>query len=238
VPSEEGSVIFTCDYSQIELRILAHMSGDATLVKAFNEGKDIHRITAALVNGVAEKDVTPHMRDMAKAVNFGIVYGSSAFGLSKGLGIGMTEAQAFIDSYFARYPGVKEFIDREIAGAVKQGFVTTILGRRRYLPDICSPNPAVRQLAERQAMNTPIQGSASDLIKCAMIRVLDGIREKGFKGRMLLQIHDELLFTVPKGELSGFAALVTDRMENVLELKVPVKVDAASGPDWCHLEEY
>ncbi len=236
IPSGKDEVLLSCDYSQIELRILAHMSGDTTLVEAFREGKDIHRITAALVNGVEEKDVTPQMRDMAKAVNFGIVYGSSAFGLSRGLKISQESAQSFIDAYFARYPGVKDFIDREIALAEKEGFVTTILNRRRYLPDICSPNPAIRQLAQRQAMNTPIQGSASDLIKCAMIQVQDRIKEKGFRGRMLLQIHDELLFTVPRGELEEFSAMVRDRMENVLELRVPVKIDVAYGDDWCHMK--
>jgi len=235
IPFDAESVILACDYSQIELRILAHMSRDETLVAAFKDGKDIHRITAALVNGVAESDVTPQMRDLAKAVNFGIVYGSTAFGLSKSLGIGMEKAQAFIDAYFARYPGVRGWIDAEIAEAAKTGFVTTILGRRRYLPDITSPNPQVRQLAERQAMNTPIQGSASDLIKCAMILVQEQISRRAFRGRMLLQIHDELLFTVPKAELKDFASMVADRMENVLKLRVPVKVDVCSGRDWCHM---
>jgi DNA polymerase I len=236
IPFDKGSRILCCDYSQIELRILAHMSGDATLVEAFRDGKDIHRITAALVNGVDEKDVTPQMRETAKAVNFGIVYGSTAFGLSKGLNISMENAQAFIDAYFARYPGVKQFIDAQIAAAEKDGFVTTILGRRRYLPEICSPNQAIRQLAQRQAMNTPIQGSASDLIKCAMIHVQAEIKKRGFAGRMLLQIHDELLFTVPEGELVDFAAMVKEKMENVLKLKVPVKVDVAAGKDWCTME--
>ena len=236
IPFDASSVILACDYSQIELRVLAHMSQDPTLVAAFKEDKDIHRITAALVNGVEEKDVTPQMRDLAKAVNFGIVYGSTSFGLSKSLGIGMDKAQAFIDAYFARYPGVKEWMDREIAEAARTGFVTTILGRRRYLPDIVSPNPQIRQLAERQAMNTPIQGSASDLIKCAMITVQDEIRKRDFKGRMLLQIHDELLFTVPKAELKDMARMVRERMENVLKLRVPVKVDVCSGRDWCHMD--
>ncbi|MGE5307820.1 MAG: DNA polymerase I [Deltaproteobacteria bacterium] len=237
IPFDKKSVILACDYSQIELRILAHMSQDATLLDAFEHDKDIHRITAALVNGVEEKDVTPQMRDMAKAVNFGIVYGSTSFGLSKGLGISIEKAQQFIDAYFARYPGVQEWIREEIEAAERQGYVTTILGRRRYLPEICSSNINIRQLAQRQAMNTPIQGSASDLIKCAMIQVQEQMKKKGFKGRMLLQIHDELLFTVPKDELDDLAAMVKDRMENVLKLKVPVKVDVCVGPDWCNLKD-
>jgi DNA polymerase I len=238
IPFDGSSVILACDYSQIELRILAHMSEDLQLVQAFQAGKDIHRSTAALVNGIAEEDVTPQMREMAKAVNFGIVYGSTAFGLSKGLGIGMESAQAFIDAYFAKYEGVKVFIEKEIAAAEKEGFVTTILGRRRYLPDICSPNLQIRQLAQRQAMNTPIQGSASDLIKSAMIHVQAQIKKRAFKGRMILQIHDELLFSVPKTESLEFAAMVKDKMENVLKLKIPIKVDLAVGSDWCHMKPY
>ena len=235
IPSE-GEVLLSCDYSQIELRILAHMSGDEALVEAFKQGKDIHRITAATVNGIEEQDVSDELRNMAKAVNFGIVYGLSAYGLARGLGISQVKAQEFIDSYFARYPGVQKFIKNQIALAGKTGFVTTILGRRRYLPEINSPMLAVRQLAERQAMNTPIQGSASDLIKCAMVRIHEEMKKGAWKARMLLQIHDELLFTVPKKELKPFAAMVKEHMEHVMSLAVPIKVDVSSGKDWCNAE--
>lgn len=236
VSSGEGRVLVSCDYSQIELRVLAHLSGDEELVAAFRQGRDVHRLTASLIYGLPEQDVTDEMREMAKRVNFGIVYGLTAFGLSRDLGITLEEAQQFIDAYFARYPGVKEYIGEQIRKARADGFVTTLLGRRRYLPQINDKSVGVRQFAERQAVNTPIQGSASDLIKLAMIDIHRLIREKALEGRMILQIHDELLFDVPQGELDDLARMVRDRMERVLELRVPVKVDVKKGKNWLDME--
>jgi DNA polymerase-1 len=236
IPFDDKSVMLSCDYSQIELRILAHMSRDEALMEAFKQGKDIHLSTAAAVNGLDEDDVSDELRNTAKAVNFGIVYGLSAYGLARQLGTSQVKAQEFIDAYFARYPGVQRFIQDEIASAEKTGFVTTILGRRRYLPEINSKTPQIKQLAERQAMNTPIQGSASDLIKCAMVRIHEEMRKGVWKARMLLQIHDELLFTVPLKELKPFALMVREHMEHVLSLAVPIKVDIKSGKNWCDTE--
>ncbi|MCX5695610.1 MAG: DNA polymerase I [Candidatus Omnitrophica bacterium] len=229
--------LISCDYSQIDLRILAHLSEDENLVSAFRRGLDIHKATAALIYGVEEKEVNSEMRDRAKRVNFGIVYGLTSYGLSKDLGIPFEDAQSFIDAYFSRYPGVKKYIDSQIAQAKKEGFVTTMLGRRRYLPQINSKNQAVRQFAERQAVNTPIQGSASDLIKLAMIAIDREIKKKELKSRMALQIHDELLFDLPKDELPALAGLVRERMENALKLNVPVKVDIKKGHNWLEMEE-
>jgi DNA polymerase-1 len=231
------SYLLSCDYSQIELRILAHISQDKTLITAFKEDSDIHKKTASLIYGLDEKDITDSMREMAKRVNFGIVYGLSAFGLSRDLTISLEEAQGFIDAYFARYPKVKEYIDEQIARAEKEGFVTTILGRRRYLPQIKNNNQFIRQLAQRQAVNTPIQGSASDIIKLAMVEIHNQIRNAGLKGRMILQIHDELVFDVPEGELKEFITLIKDKMEHVLKLDVPIKVDIKVGRNWSQMEE-
>ena len=233
----ERSYLVSCDYSQIELRILAHLSHDEILLSAFKQNDDIHRKTASLICGLDEKDVTDSMRETAKKVNFGIVYGLSAYGLSRDLKIGQEEAQGFIDAYFARYPKVKEYIDEQIARAEEEGFVTTILGRRRYLPEIRNKNQSIRSLAQRQAVNTPIQGSASDIIKLAMVGIHREIKEKGFKSRMILQIHDELLFDVPEDELKEFIGLVKDKMEHVLELDVPIKVDIKIGKNWSQMEE-
>jgi DNA polymerase-1 len=233
----DDSVLLSCDYSQIELRILAHMSKDAGLINAFNKDSDIHRRTAALVYGIEEKNVTDDMRNSAKRINFGIVYGLSAYGLSRDLAIPIDAAKQFIDSYFATYPGVKKYIDAQIEKAQKDGFVTTILGRRRYLPEIKDRNMAVRQFAERQAINAPIQGSASDMIKLAMIRIDEGMRLKKYGARMILQIHDELLFDVPQRHVHGFASWVRDTMENVMQLDVPVRVDVAVGKNWNEMQK-
>ncbi|HQJ15523.1 MAG TPA: DNA polymerase I [Candidatus Omnitrophota bacterium] len=230
------SVLVSCDYSQIELRILAHMSQDEELIGAFKADADIHRRTAALVYGCDEEDVTGEMRSNAKRINFGIVYGLSAYGLSRDLAIPIDAAQQFIDAYFATYPGVKTYIDNQIVKAKQDGFVTTILGRRRYLPEIKDRNIAIRQFAERQAINAPIQGSASDLIKLAMIRIHEVMRRQGSKARMILQIHDELLFDVPQAEASRFSQTVRDIMEHVMELSVPVKVDVAQGRNWNQMK--
>ena len=225
------------DYSQIDLRVLAHLSADECLVSAFRKGMDIHKATAALIYGVGEKDVNDEMRDRAKRVNFGIVYGLTSYGLARDLNVGFEEAQSFIDAYFARYPGVKEYIEKQIKLARKDGFVTTILGRRRYIPEINSKNQGVRQFAERQAVNTPIQGSASDLIKLAMISIDREIRKSELKSRIVLQIHDELLFDLPKDELHTLVSLARERMENVLKLDVPIKVDIKKGCNWLEMEE-
>ncbi|MFA5099756.1 MAG: DNA polymerase I [Candidatus Omnitrophota bacterium] len=226
------SELLSCDYSQIELRILAHMSQDATLIEAFKQGSDVHRRTAALVYGVDEKEVSDDMRNSAKRINFGIVYGLSAYGLSRDLGISIDAAQHFIDAYFVTYPGVKSYIEAQIEKAQKDGFVSTILGRRRYLPEIKDRNMAIRQFAQRQAINAPIQGSASDMIKLAMIRIHEGMQSKKTSAAMILQIHDELLFDVPQPQVPQFAAWVRETMENVMDLDVPVKVDVARGKNW------
>ncbi len=233
----KDSYLLSCDYSQVELRILAHLSKDENLVSAFKNGKDIHRITASLIYGLEEKDITDPMRDTAKRVNFGIIYGLTSFGLSRDLGISVDDAQVFIEAYFSRYPKVKDYVQEQINHAKKEGFVTTILGRRRYIPEINNKNQGIRQLAERQAINTPIQGSASDLIKSAMVRLHEQIKINALKARMIIQIHDELVFDVPKEEMEEFVKLARDKMENVLELGVPIKVDIKKGRNWLEMEE-
>ena len=238
VASETGNELFSCDYSQIELRILAHLSGDSGMINAFVEDKDIHAHTASLIYGVPEKDVDDAMRETAKRVNFGIIYGQSGFGLGKDLGITLREAESFIDAYFLRYPGVKKFIDDCISFAEREGFVSTILGRRRYLPEINSGNMAVRQFARRKAVNTPVQGSASDLIKAAMISIQRLIAERGLRSRMLLQVHDELIFDAPRAEAETFIPEAERIMGHVLELSVPLKVSVKKGPNLCDLEDY
>ena len=235
--SDKNGLLVSCDYSQIELRILAHLSKDINLVTAFNSASDIHKITAGLIYGVRESDVTDQMRDTAKRVNFGIVYGLTSFGLSRDLGISIGEAQAFIEAYFLRYPKVRDYIEEEIKIAEKKGFVTTILGRRRYIPEINSKNMSIRQFAQRQAVNTPIQGSASDLIKLAMINIQADIEKKSLRAKMVLQVHDELLFDLPKEELSSLVGLARDKMEKVLKLDVPVVVDIKQGANWLEMKE-
>ncbi|MFA4989634.1 MAG: DNA polymerase I, partial [Candidatus Omnitrophota bacterium] len=236
IAGSKDNYLVSGDYSQIDLRILAHLSGDEHLSTAFKKGMDIHKATAALIYGIEEKEVSDEMRDRAKRVNFGIVYGLSSYGLARDLNVGFDEAQSFIDAYFARYAGVKEYIEKQIKLAQQEGFVTTILGRRRYLPEINSKNQGVRQFAERQAVNTPIQGSAADLIKLAMISIDKEIKKKELKSRMVLQIHDELLFDLPEDELQDLIALARDRMENVLKLNVPVRVDIKKGHNWLEME--
>ncbi len=231
------SRLLSCDYSQIELRILAHISQDKVLIQAFQENKDIHRKTAALIYGVEENEVTEEMRNSAKSINFGIIYGLSSFGLSRDLNIGLVEAQGFIDAFFATYPGVKVYIDEQISRAEKDGFVTTISGRRRYLPGVFNKNQAIRQFAQRQAVNTPIQGSASDLIKMAMVEIYNQMRREKSGSTMILQVHDELIFDVVSGELKSFSAMVKDKMENVMKLDVPIKVDLKAGENWSEMEE-
>jgi DNA polymerase-1 len=232
VPAE-GRVLVSADYSQVELRILAHYSGDPSLIEAFERGEDIHRRTAAEVAGIAPEDVTPDQRARAKAVNFGIIYGSSAFGLANTLGIATGDAQATIDAYFARYQGVARFLAETIAGARERGFATTLLGRRRYLPDLRSRNRVLRQAAERMAVNSVIQGTAADLIKKAMVDVdalLEARPEWG--ARMLLQVHDELVFEALPGPVDDLVRGVRRAMEDVHALRVPLVVDAGVGANW------
>ena len=232
----KDSYLFSCDYSQVELRILAHLSKDKNLISAFKDNKDIHKITASLIYGLEGKDITESMRDTAKRVNFGIIYGLTSFGLSRDLGISVDEAQGFIEAYFSRYPKVKDYVQEQINHAKKEGFVTTILGRRRYIPEINNKNQSIRLLAERQAINAPIQGSASDLIKLAMVKIDEQIKINALKTRMIIQIHDELVFDVFKEEMAEFVDLAMDKMENVLKLDVPIKVDIKKGKNWLEME--
>ncbi len=234
----KNNCLLSCDYSQIELRVLAYLCQDDTLVKAFKNNDDIHKLTASLIYDVSESKVTDQMREVAKRVNFGIIYGQSAYGLSKDLDIPVNQAQDFIDAYFLRYPRVKEFIDEQIKIAQDQGFVTTLLGRRRYIPEINNKNMAIRQFAQRQAVNTPIQGSASDLIKLAMIKISAQIKQKKLKAKMILQIHDELVFELPTEEVDTLAGLVKKEMEQVMELNVPIKVDIKKGANWLEMSHY
>jgi DNA polymerase-1 len=231
-----GTQLLSADYSQIELRLLAHFSGDPLLMRAYAENIDIHTLTASEVFGVAIETMDKETRGRAKAVNFGIVYGISAFGLAAQLGIPQAEAKAYIDRYFARYQGVREFIDRTLAQTRKDGSVRTMFGRMRPIPDIESRNPNQRGFAERTAINTPLQGTGADLIKLAMISLDRKLAERKLKTRMVLQVHDELLFEVPLAETDEVAALVRAEMEGVVKLKVPLVADLAFGPNWRDLK--
>ncbi len=230
---EQGSRFLGADYSQIELRLLAHFSEDPELTKAFNTGRDIHIHTASLIFGVSEKEVTSPMRQAAKTVNFGIVYGQSAFGLSKQLGIPIKEASEFIKTYFARYPRVLEYLEQSKEQVRKLGYSKTLTGRQRPIPEIHNQNPSIRHAAERLAINTPLQGTAADLIKIAMIDIDRLIRERNLKGKMILQIHDELIFEIPDREVPLFEAIVKEKMEHVLRLNVPIEVHIAIGKNWA-----
>ncbi|EGL82123.1 DNA polymerase I [Caldalkalibacillus thermarum TA2.A1] len=232
VPSREDQVILAADYSQIELRILAHLSQDQGLVEAFRQGEDIHTKTAMDVFHVKRDEVTPLMRRQAKAVNFGIIYGISDYGLSQNLNISRKEAKAFIERYFASYPGVKAYMDQIVKKAREDGYVTTLLHRRRYIPEINSCNFNLRSFAERTAMNTPIQGTAADIIKKAMVEIAERLKEEQLSSKLLLQVHDELVFEVPKSELETMMELVPQVMESTITLAVPLKVDLAYGPTW------
>ena len=232
VTSEKGWMILSADYSQIELRVLAHISGDERLIDAFKQGMDIHTRTAMDVFHVDKDGVTPDMRRQAKAVNFGIVYGISDYGLSQNLGIPRKEAKEFIDRYFAIYPDVHQYMEDIVQEAKLKGYVTTLLNRRRYIPEITSKNFNVRSFAERTAMNTPIQGSAADIIKKAMIEMSDRLKKENLQARMLLQVHDELIFEAPEEEIPILESIVPEVMENTIELKVPLKVDVSYGETW------
>jgi len=236
VPSKRN-ILLSADYSQIELRILAHLSKDETLMKAFIAKEDIHNYTASLIFDINEKEVTRQMRDAAKRVNFGIIYGMSHFGLAKDLGVSNNEAQEFIDKYFSRYPRVKEFMDAMIIFCEKNGFVTTLLNRRRYIPEIYSANNAIKQFAQRQAINTPVQGSAADLIKLAMINVARVFEKKSFKTQMIITVHDELVFDVTPEEKEEVIGIVKKEMENTIKLLVPVTVSVKVGKNWLDMDE-
>jgi DNA polymerase-1 len=229
-------VLLAADYSQIELRLLAHFSKDPLLVEAYRRGDDIHTLTASQVFGVPPLMVTADHRRQAKVVNFGIVYGLSAFGLSQTLGIEPREAKQFIEAYFGKYKGVRAFIDKTLEEARREQKVTTLFGRVRPIPDINSKNINQRGFAERTAVNTPLQGTAADLIKIAMIRIDAALRERGLKSRMTLQVHDELVFEVPETEAETMRTLVRDQMENVHPLTVPLLVEVGFGKNWRDLE--
>lgn len=230
---EEGYLILSADYSQIELRILAHLSGDTSLIETFQRDKDIHAATAAEIFHVSPDLVTPEMRRLAKVINFGIIYGMSAFGLSKELAVTPAVAQAYIANYFKKYHGVREYLDKSLEVARERGYVTTLMNRRRYLPDIRSNNRSVRQFAERIAFNAPIQGTAADLIKVAMINIHCRFLKEKRKAKLILQIHDELVFEVPMKELEKVKALVKEEMEGVVKLYIPLKVDIGVGKNWA-----
>ncbi|NYV64360.1 DNA polymerase I [Bacillus sp. Gen3] len=232
IPTEEDWFIFSADYSQVELRVLAHIAGDKKLIEAFNEDMDIHTKTAMDVFHVKKDEVTNNMRRQAKAVNFGIVYGISDYGLSQNLGITRKEAGKFIERYFASYPGVKDFMTDIVQDAKQKGYVSTILKRRRYIPEITSRNFNIRSFAERTAMNTPIQGSAADIIKKAMIDMAARLKQENLQARLLLQVHDELIFEAPSNEIDILKKIVPEVMENAVQLVVPLKVDYAYGPTW------
>lgn len=247
VRSEEGKLIrkafvshngylVSFDYSQIELRILAHMAHVTNLIDAFNQGKDIHRHTAALVFGVKDEEVTPQMRSQAKAVNFGIIYGMSEFRLSKDIGMSISEAREFIKKYFETYPEVKTYMDEVVETCKKQGYVSTLLNRKRYIPTINNKNFMVRQQAQREAMNTPIQGTGADILKLAMIEVDKALKEKNLKSQMILQVHDELIFDVFEDELEEVMSLVKEKMENCIKMDVPLIVEGNYAKNWCELK--
>jgi DNA polymerase-1 len=232
VPRDENHVLLSADYSQIELRVVASMSRDEAMMEAFKQGKDIHTATAARVFKVPESEVSKEQRYRAKSVNFGIIYGQGAFGLAQNLNISRTEAREIIESYKAEFSGITSFMDRMVASARETGYVQTLMGRRRKLPDISSANQVVRAQAERNAINAPIQGTAADMIKMAMIEVHRLLGEKGFNTRMLLQVHDELIFDVPKSELDTVKPLIEDAMIHAMPLEVPVLVESGYGINW------
>ena len=229
----EGSVFLAVDYSQIELRLLAHLSGDEHLVRAFNEGEDFHAETAARVFGVPVSEVTPDLRSRAKAVNFGIVYGQQAYGLSQSLHISMAEARDMIDRYYEAYPGVRTFLDNVVARAKQTGYAETMYGRRRHIPELKAKNPQLRGFGERTAMNHPMQGTAADIIKIAMVRVSRRLEEEGFAAHMILQVHDELDFECPVDEVERLTTMVRDVMEHVVDLHVPLIAEASTGVTWA-----
>ena len=232
VPRDGQHVLVDADYSQIELRVLAHMAGERNMIDAFLKGEDIHARTAAEVYGVPLDEVTPQMRSSAKAVNFGIVYGISDFGLARNIGISRKEAAAFIETYFARYPRIKAYMDDCVRLGHEQGYVTTLLGRRRNLPELSSSNYQTRSFGERAAMNTPIQGTAADIIKIAMVRVAKAMRDEGLQARLILQVHDELIVDAPLQEAEQVSQLLKREMENAVTMQVPLTAEVKMGKSW------
>ena len=228
----DGGVVVSADYSQIELRIMAHLSGDSHLIEAFKAGEDVHAATAAKIFGIPVADVTREQRSMAKTANFGIMYGISSFGLAQRLGLPRGAAKQLIEEYFTSFPAIRGFIDSSVEFARTHGYVETLFGRRRYLPDILQRNANVRSLAERNAVNAPIQGTSADIIKLAMIGVADRLHSQGFRSRMVLQIHDELLFDAFPEEVPALQAMVKEVMENIVTLSVPLTVECSSGQNW------
>ncbi len=228
----EGCVLIDADYSQIELRVLAHMSGDKNLIDAYQKAQDIHRITASQVFHVPFEEVTSLQRRNAKAVNFGIVYGISSFGLSQDLSITKKEAAQYIESYFKTYPGVKQFLDRQVKEAKEQGYVATMFGRRRPVPELLSSNFMQRSFGERVAMNSPIQGTAADIIKIAMVRVSEALKAQGLRSKLILQVHDELLIETCEEEIGQVKAILKKEMETAANLSVQLEIDMKQGKDW------
>ena len=228
-----GCLLVDADYSQIELRLLAHISGDRTMQEAFLDGEDIHAVTASQVFGVPLSEVTPQQRSHAKAVNFGIVYGISAFSLAQDIGVRPKEAQAYIDAYLEKYHGVREYMERVIAQAKEKGYVETLFGRRRPLPELKSSNFNTRSFGERVARNMPIQGTAADIIKLAMVNVYRRMKAEGLKSRLLLQVHDELIAECPEDEAEYVKALLTEEMSGAAKLSVPLTANAKTGRTWA-----
>ena len=229
---EPGCVFVDADYSQIELRVLAHMADDKAMQAAFNSGEDVHRVTASQVFGVPLEEVTPQLRRSAKAVNFGIVYGISEFSLAEDIGVSRAEAKAYIDNYLSKYHGVRDFMSAVVEQGTKEGYVATLYGRRRYIPELKDGKFMVREAARRMAMNSPIQGTAADIIKIAMLRVDKALREAGLEARLVLQVHDELIVECPEAEAEAVAALVTREMEGAAKLAVPLNAEAKTGRSW------
>jgi DNA polymerase-1 len=232
VPRDDDHLILSADYSQIELRVMAELSGDEGMMEAFASGEDIHTVTAAKVYKVDVEEVTREMRAKAKTVNFGIIYGISAFGLQQRLNIPRAEASELINNYFEKYPGVQDYIDRTIAFAKEHGYVATQTGRRRYLRDINSRSRGSVQAAERLAMNSPIQGTAADMLKLAMIRVHDALSDGNFKTKMVLTVHDEIVFDMRKSEQETVMPVIEQAMKNTLEMKVPIEIEMGVGKNW------
>lgn len=230
--ADPGCSLLSADYSQIELRILAHMSNDPALIETFQRDEDIHTRTASEIFGLDPEEISAEMRRNAKAVNFGIIYGISAFGLAQNIGVSNSEAKKYIDNYFGRYPEVRAYLDKTVHDAKQNGYVTTLLGRRRPIPELGSGTAAIRNFGERTAVNTPIQGTAADLIKLAMIHIQARLQKEGLKSKMILQVHDELVFEMPDNEIETMKTLVKHEMENVLALSVPIKVDMCVGKNW------
>ena len=233
VPLRTGELFLSADYSQIELRLLAHLSGDEHLVAAFNSGADFHASTASRVFGLPVEAVTPELRSRAKAVNFGIVYGISPFSLSQDIGVSVAEAKEYMDRYFLKYAGVRAYMDRVVERAKEEGYVSTLFGRRRWLPELKSSNFNTRSFGERVALNMPIQGTAADIIKLAMLRVRDRLSTEGMEGRLVLQVHDELIVECPEEEQGRVCALVEEEMERVISLSVPLLAETSAGKSWA-----